>query len=78
MTGREDWERRGRVMKGLAVVVLVAAASVVLVRADAPPYRWAVALLGDDDPRLPFVLIFLGLLAPVVIAKVVWDRRGSR
>jgi len=59
-------------MKGLVVVVLVAAITAWLARNDAPPHRWLEPLVGA---RGSYAIVFLGLLAPVLGLKLWLDAR---
>lgn len=60
-----------RVIKGLGAIILIAAGSIYTLRWTRP---W-VHELGFEDPRAPFVLVFLMLLTVVVTLKLALDRR---
>ncbi len=61
-------------MKGLGLVVLVAAVTAWLARNDAPPHRWLEPLVGT---RGSYALVFLGLLAPILALKLWADGKRS-
>lgn len=65
---------RGKLIGAVAAIAICALGAWALVRNQGEPYQWVVALVGDDDPRYPFAVLFLALLAPLVALKVVLDR----